>query len=247
MSLIETSFSEVVWKQFTFKRKAFFTTFGTLVILQLLAILFSSGGSASSGFSGKDMSVHLSYYSGDIVVIFTILWAFFVAIFITSQAARFDDYAFVGNRVSSHLANLLFLITASLIGGLSATLCGYIVRIFGYYSNDLMMGEGFLQAPLDFLLSIGAISLYGFLFATLGYLFGVIIQFHRSFVFLLPAICVGLMISAISSGYDAEMKAIFDFIVLESHFWLFLLKVFLLSGVFFAIAMGISNKLEVRK
>ncbi len=55
------------------------------------------------------------------------------------------------------------------------------------------------------------------------------------------------MISAISSGYDAEMKAIFDFIVLESHFWLFLLKVFLLSGVFFAIAMGISNKLEVRK
>lgn len=247
MSLIETSLSEVVLKQFAFKRTSFFTTFGTLVILQVLAIFFSSGGSGSSGFHGRDLSVELTFYSGDIVVIFTILWTFSLAIFTTTKATRYDDYAFVGNRLSSHLANVLFLLTASLIGGLSATLCGYIVRIIGYFSDDLTMGEGLFQLPLDFLLSIGAISLYGFLFAAFGYVFGVIIQFHRSFIFLLPAICVGVMIATVSNGYGEEMKAVFDFIIMETHFWLFLLKVLLVSGVFFGLAMLLSNKLEVRK
>lgn len=247
MSLIETSLSEVVWKQFAFKRRSFFTTFGTLVVLQVLAIFFSSGGSGSSGFHGRDLSVELTFYSGDIVVIFTVLWVFFIAIYATSKAARYDDYAFVGNRLSSHLANVLFLLTASLIGGLSATLCGYIVRIIVYFSDDLTMGEGLFQLPFDFLLSIGAISLYGFLFAAFGYVFGVIIQFHRSFIFLLPAICVGVMIATVSNGYGEEMKAVFDFIIMETHFWLFLLKVLLVSGVFFGLAMLLSNKLEVRK
>lgn len=247
MSLIETSLSEVVWKQFVFKSKSFFTTFGTLVILQVLAIFFSSGGSGSSGFRGRDLSVELTYYSGDIVVIFTILWTFSLAIFTTTKAARYDDYAFVGNRLSSHLANILFLLTASLIGGISATLCGYIVRILGYYSDVLTMGVGLFQAPVDFLLSIGGISLYVFLFAAFGYVFGMIIQFHRSFIFLLPVICVGVMIAAVSSGYDEEMKAVFDFIIMESHFWLFLLKVLLISGISFTVAILFSNKMEVRK
>ncbi|GIN71961.1 hypothetical protein J14TS2_24360 [Bacillus sp. J14TS2] len=247
MSLIETSLSEVVWKQFVFKSKSFFTTFGTLVILQVLAIFFSSGGSGSSGFHGRDLSVELNYYSGDIVVIFTILWTFSLAIFTTTKATRYDDYVFVGNRLSSHLANVLFLLTASLIGGISATLCGFIVRIIGYFSDDVMMGGELFQSPLDFLLSIGAISLYGFLFAALGYIFGMIIQFHRSFIFLLPVICVGVIIASVTSGYDEEMKAVFDFIMMETHFWIFLLKVLLISGIFFVAAILLSNKLEVRK
>ncbi|MBO0993870.1 hypothetical protein [Bacillus sp. SD088] len=247
MSLIETSLSEVVWKQFVFKSKSFFTTFGTLVILQVLAIFFSSGGSGSSGFHGRDLSVELTYYSGDIVVIFTILWTFSLAIFTTTKAARYDDYAFVGNRLSSHLANILFLLTASLIGGISATLCGYIVRILGYYSNELTMGAGLFQAPLDFLLSIGAISLYVFLFASFGYVLGMIIQLHQSLKYMLPVICVGVLIASVSSGYDEEVGAVFGFIMRESHFWLFLLKVLLISGIFFVVAILLSNKLEVRK
>lgn len=194
-----------------------------------------------------NMSIDLTYFSNGIVVTFTLLWAFSMAIFTTTKAARYDDYAFVGNRLSSHIANLLFLITACIIGGVSATLCGYIIKIIGYFSYSLTMGEGLFQAPHEFFLSIGAISLYCFLIATIGYLFGMIIQFHRSFVFLLPVICVGMIIASVSSGYDAEMKAIFDFIVMETHFWLFLLKVLLVSGVFFGLAMLLSNKLEVRK
>ncbi|MCJ7842564.1 hypothetical protein MUB24_17005 [Lederbergia sp. NSJ-179] len=247
MSLTETTLFDVVMKQYAFKRRAFFTTFGTLALLQLLGLLFSIGGSGGSGFLSENMSIDLTYYSGDIVIVFTILWTFIAAIFMTTKAARYDDYTFVANLLSSHLANLLFLLTACIIGGISAVLCGYLVRIFGYFSDGLTMGVGLFSAPLEFVLSVSAVTLYGLLFATLGYLFGTTIQLHRSFMFLLPALFVGAMIAGVVSGHDDKVKAIFDFIFLESHFWLFFVKVILVSGVFFTVAVGLSNKMEVRK
>ena len=103
MSLSRTSLMEVVKRQYLFKLKSFIQVFMTLVVLQLLAMLFSFNGVGMMGSSNGSVEMDIQYYSADIVVVFTMLWAFITAILITTKAYRNDDFAFVTNRLSSNL------------------------------------------------------------------------------------------------------------------------------------------------
>lgn len=133
MSFTQTSLVDVVRKQYAFKLKAYLLAFGTLVGLQLLAIFFSFGGVANMGTGSDDLEMNVTLYSADIVIVFTMLWAFITGILLTTKAYRYDDFAFVTNRVSSHLANALFLVTASIVGGMCAILCRFPLKVYIYY------------------------------------------------------------------------------------------------------------------
>lgn len=247
MSFNEVSLSDVVQKQYSFKLKAFLGALGSLAILQLLALLFSLGGSMGSGFFGGHIEIEISYLSGNTVILFTILWAFVTAINMTTRAARYDDFTFVTNRLSSNIANLLYILTVSLIGGVSAILCGYILRVIGFFIYDTKLGPTIMDTPAEFFLAIGAVTLYVFLFGALGYLIGMLVQISRIFIVLLPATLIGAMMAGFISGYESLVKAVFDFIFMESNFGLFFIKVIVLSSLFFLAAFTLSNKLEVRK
>ena len=132
MSLSRASLMEVVKKQYLFKLKSFIQVFMTLVVLQLLAMLFSFNGVGMMGSSNASVEMDIQYYSADIVVVFTMLWAFITAILITTKAYRNDDFAFVTNRLSSNLSNMLFLLTASILGGILAILSSYLMKVMMY-------------------------------------------------------------------------------------------------------------------
>ena len=134
MSLKTINLAETVKKQFVFKLKANIDVFSSLVWIQLLAILFSLNGVASMGMGGTNLSVDVKYYSADLVIIFTMLWSFVTAITITTKPYRNHDFTFVSNRLSSSLSNILFLLTASFIGSITATLSWKLSEITSIYS-----------------------------------------------------------------------------------------------------------------
>lgn len=133
MSLSKANLMDVVKRQYVFKLKSYIQVFMTLVVLQLLAILFSFNGAGMMGSSNASVEVDIQFYSADIVVVFTMLWAFITAILITTKAYRNDDFAFVTNRLSSNLSNMIFLLTASILGATLAILSSYLMKVMMYF------------------------------------------------------------------------------------------------------------------
>lgn len=250
MFFMKPSLSNVVFKQYNYKLKAYYSVFSTLIIIQLLALLFSLGsvGMSSTGFSNATVTV--SIYSADIVVVFTFLWAFIIAILMTTKAYRNDDFTFITNRLSHNLANFLFIVTASMIGGITAILSRYVLQVVKYYSSSLHFTKSNINFSelLQFLIGISATSLYVLLFSALGYLIGTIVQRNKLFAFLIPTAFIGLYILGITQPDNAPIRLIqtmFQFVFFETSFPLFLLKVFGLTALMFASSIALSNRLEV--
>ncbi len=247
MSLIEPNLSNVVKKQYAFKLQAFFGTFASLASIQILSILFSIGGVGSSGYGTAGLTVIVTYYSADFIIAGSMFWAFITGILITTRAARYDDFMFVSNRLTSNLANLLFLMTGSVIAGVSTILAGFLQKNISYFFGDSVYGEvsTLFQQPKEVLVAVIATTLYVFLFSMLGYLVGMIIQKNRAFIFLLPGLFTGLIVLGGISNEEA-VKAVFNFIFHEPSLLLFFIKVLIVAAVFFTGATALSNRMEVR-
>ena len=124
MYLADVKLRGVVKKQFLYKLKAHLSIFSSLFIIQVVGMLLSMNGSNSMGMSSNGYSLNISYYTGDIIIIFTMLWSFISAIIITTKAYQDDDFVFVSNRFSSNVNQYVFLIFASIIGGITSMLSG---------------------------------------------------------------------------------------------------------------------------
>lgn len=248
MSLTETSLWEVVKKQLRFKLKSYRGMYTSMMVLQLLAILFSFGGEGSSGGSSGNLSYDLRYFTGNMILAFTMLWAFISAILITTQAYRFDDYTFVANRISSHLSNILFLGVASLLGGITVLLASQSMKLIVLF---LQNREYIASPPLtlpQFVLGMAAMVMYIFLFTMLGYLAGMLVQKSKVFVVILPAVFFGaLFIDGMLAEQPTLLVSIGKFFGWETSFSLFTLKILTVSALAFAAAVLMSNRMEVRR
>ncbi|MBS4210144.1 hypothetical protein [Bacillus sp. FJAT-50079] len=246
MSFIEMSLTNVVKRQFRFKLKAYSGMFGTLVIMQLIGLVFSLLGPYQySGYgltSATNVSFH--YYSTDVVILFTMLWAFISALLITTKATRYDDFAFITNRMSSLLANILFLFAAGAVGGISAILCSYIVKIFYYFTGNI---EFMSSSPGQIFIGFVAATLYVFLFSAFGYLIGAFIQMSKLFIIIFPALFIGMIAVGVPLGQEEKITAIYHFFASESSLLLFALKIIIVSGLCFVCSAAILNRMEVRK
>ncbi|WP_226645821.1 hypothetical protein [Mesobacillus subterraneus] len=248
MYLTKVSLWDVVKKQFRFKLKSYRGVFTSLMMLQIIGILFSLGGEGGGGGSTETFSYDSNYYSGNFILAFMMIWAFISAIVVTTQAYRYDDYSFVANRLSSHLSNILFLGWASIIGGVTFLLASQSLKLAILFQQNrefidsqpmtvLQMGEG-----------LGATILYLFLFTALGYLVGMLVQRNRIFMIILPALLFGSMFMNVL--LESESTLVIDIgqiFVRETSFVLFLVKVLLASSLLYGVAAWISNSLEVRK
>lgn len=133
MSLTETSALTVVKTQYHYKTKAHAGLFFTLIAVQLLAFLLSLNGvGGSSGGSSQGIFYTIKYITGDMIIVFTLIWAFSIGISMANNGFK-TDFTFVSNRLSSHLSSLAFLLTAAVIGGVTATLCGLLLRVVLFF------------------------------------------------------------------------------------------------------------------
>ncbi|MBS4192666.1 hypothetical protein KHA94_21225 [Bacillus sp. FJAT-49705] len=246
MSLKNVNLTEVVKRQYFFKLKANIDAMSSLVFLQLLAMLFSMGGSNSFHSSYDQVALEVSYFSGDVIIGFTMIWAFVTAITITTRQYRNHDFSFVTNRLSSSLSNILFLLTASIIGGITAILARNLLLVFKYIFSE----EQIYGIPLtfqDLLLGVSATIIYLFAVSAIGYLIGALVQISKAFVVLIPVLFIGMLFIDGVMNRDPFIAYVFEFYVMESSFGLFFVKMVSTAALFFIASISILNRLEVRR
>jgi hypothetical protein len=246
MSLAEVNSWDITKKQYRYKLKSYFGVFSSLVAIQLLAILFSLNGTGMSGGSSGTFSYDVNYYSGDIIQVLVMIWAFITAIIITTKAYRYDDYSFVTNRLISHYSNILFLISASIMAGIMVFLTGHLFRLITIYlknADSIMISE---LTSVETLKGITASILYIFLCASIGYFVGILIQLNRMFSFILPVLFVGALFADGLNNDPTLFLSITLFFGSEKFLSFFILKSIVVSALFYTIAISISNRMEVR-
>ncbi|WHX41365.1 hypothetical protein QNH36_04185 [Mesobacillus sp. AQ2] len=248
MSLTKINLWDIVKKQFRFKLKSYRGMFTSLMILQIIGILFSLAGEGGGGGSTENFSYDMKNYSGNIVLAFMMIWAFISAIVVTTQAYRFDDYAFVANRMSSHIANILFLAWASVIGGVTFLLASQSLKLSVLFLQEREFIESQRLSTLQMAEGLAGTILYLFLFTALGYLVGMLVQRNRIFIIILPALFFGSIFINVFVGSESTLVIdIGQIFVKETSLLLFLLKVLFTSAIAFGSAILISDSLEVRK
>lgn len=250
MSLKKIRMIDIVKKQYVYKLRAYTQVFISLIFIQLLAILFSFNGVGSMGSSGDILSIEVHYYSADFVVAFTMLWGFISSILITTKTHRNIDFPFVTNRLSSNLSNMLFLLTASLAGGITAVLSIFPIKLIMHYlmGSVLVKSTSITAAPLEFLLGIFTTTLYVFLFSAIGYFVGTLVQINKVFAGLLPGLLLGsLYFDGAVRGKDGVVAYFFQLIFNEPSLPLFMVKVIIIAGLFLIGSFALSNRMEVKQ
>jgi len=242
MSFIKTNLTETVKKQYLFKLKANIDSFSTLVFIQLLAIALSFfGGVGSSGMSSEDIQIHVNYYSADLVIPFTLIWAFTTAITITTKPYRNHDFTFISNRLSSSLSNILFLATISILGSMTALLAGNMLNFLAYLRLDSLVYTG-TAGLKEVLIGICVTFLYVFLISAVGYFVGSLVQLNKLFTVLIPVLFFGWLFLGLQF-----ITNVFLFYGQESILSIFILKVLVTTSVLFLASTTIWNRLEVRQ
>jgi len=249
MSLLTVNTAEIVKKQFLFKLKANIDAFSSLVWIQLLAILFSLGGVASQGSHSDGLSISIKYFSSDVVIAFTMIWGLVTAITITTRPYRYFDFSFVTNRITSSLSNIIYLFTASVLGGVTAMLAKGLLIIIGYLFLDFQLLDFYSQSfhVRDFMIGTIAAVLYIFFISSIGYFIGTLVQVSRLFIVGIPVLFIGSMfLDGMMQREPMAMKTL-QFYFMETSLFIFIVKVFISTALFFAASISMLNRMEVRK
>lgn len=251
MSLARTSLLENSKKQFQFKLKSYMWAFSTLVILQLLGVLFSIGGTGSIGSGRNEMFIQIQYYSADIVIGFTMLWAFIVGTQITATIYKENEFMFVTNKLSHLLSDGAFLIVTSVMSGILALLSGFLIKVLAYLFLDFTpnVNAGITLDLKHVIFGLIATILCVALSGSLGYTVGMLVQLNKLFIVILPTVFFGLIyVSARYDLYDKNfMYQLFNFYFQESNIFLFIMKVVITIIGLFLASILISKQLEVRR
>ena len=246
-SLVEFSLFDAVKKQYLYKLKSHLGLFLAMAGVQVIALLFSLGGVMSHGMGTQYLYTFVSYFSSEIVIGFTFLWILVVAVLVTTKDYQNIDFTFVSNRLSSNLSNGAFLVTAALIGGFTAMLSGFLLRIIVYFrSSHYLLSQNFIVAPDVIFTGIAVTLLYLLLFGSLGYFCGVLMQLSKVFIVILPSLYFGAIILARRGDQMQVLSSVYDFFRGESSLTLFALKVILTAVLIYACSFMLSNRLEVR-
>ncbi|MEK5208641.1 hypothetical protein [Psychrobacillus sp. FSL H8-0510] len=241
MFLSNISLTSVVLSQVKFKLSAYSGLIYSLIILQVLGILFATGWS-SSGTSINNISINLNISSIDSGFIFVSLLAISVGNLITTRAYRYDDFSFVATRLSGNIANCIVLLIFSCYAGVTTYFTVYLMRIFLTFNstNEFVEGPTILDDPMNSLLTILAMIIFLWMFSSLGYIAGTLFQMHKLLFF-------GALVIIIMVLLTGTWIRISEIIFVENSSLLILVaKTFGIAILIFATSTAISNRLGVR-
>ena len=248
MSLTEISLLENVRHQYLYQLKGRPGLFIAMAGMQVLALLFSWGGVGYYGMGTPYLEVSIKYYSSDLVVSFTIIWMAIIAARVTTREYQNYDFSLVSNRLSGNLANAAFLATAAFVGGVTAILAGFLLRLIIYFKSDIyLLSEHLMPLPEDLFTGMAVTVLYLLLFGALGYFCGILARLSKVFVVLLA----GLFFAAVSYAGNSPalvtiLEKIYDFYRGEGSLALLAIKVLVTALLLYACSFMLSNRLEVR-
>lgn len=248
MSLTNANAAEIIKKQYFYKLRAHYGIFTSLFITQLVALTFSFMASGSMGSGGEGVSINVSYYTGNLIIAFTMLWAFISGVSMNSKLVSDGDFSFVTNRLTSHASSLAFLLTTTVVGGIMAMLGSSLLKTIIYFlKGDSILNHTYSIPVIELLIGVIATILYVTLFGIFGYAVASLTQLNKIFIFLLPLIFIGLLFVEGRTNGQGPLSVVFRFFAMESSLFLFAIKVIVVIGILCLTVITMSNKLEVRR
>lgn len=244
MSSKEVNLQSISLKQYYYKLKAYSSLVHSLIIVQMIALLFSLGGVSHMSSNNGKLSVSVQSYSSNIAIVFSLFWIAFIAVQLVSKPYKKMELPLVMNRLSGDLSNVGFLMTVCVFGGITSSLVGVLLRVITYFAFDRsqIVFNGFFLAYADLLLSMCIAILYMLLISALGYFIGVLTQLNGAFVIIIPVVILGVL-----KVYTDFAQSVFKFFAFEVSLSMFVLKVFITSIILFGISIFLSNRMEVGK
>lgn len=167
---------------------------------------------------------------------------------ITTKAERENGFTFVSNQLSNNLSNALFLLLASVLGGITTILASFLLRVIVYFFIDTnpIIGTGFTYQLSDVLIGIVAMIFYLILLGSFGYLLGMITQLHRMLPVIVPVLVIGMIITIAQTESDVIIR-LSEFYYQETNALFFILKILVTSILCFIGAILVSHRLEARR
>lgn len=242
MSLKEADLPSISLKQYVYKLKAYSNLFYGLILVQMIALLFSLNGTSYMSSSNGELFVSLKIYSANLVIAFSFFWVLFVAIQLTTKQYKKIELPLVTNRLSGNLSDAGFLMTACVFGGITSSLIGVLLRVVMYFTFDRsqIIFNKFLLTFSDLLLGMIVAILYMVLISALGYLMGVLTKVSMAFVIIIPSVILGLL-----RVYTDFVQTLIVFFTRETSLPLFALKLIITSLILFGVSILLSNRREV--
>lgn len=241
------SLSKAVINQYCYKLKAYSSCFCALVLIQLITVLFFSRTN-QMGTSVGNISLTSSTYSSMSCRVFTIIWIVIISMMISSVSNKDMIFTLPCNRLTDGLSDVGFIMTGCVFGTVTTVLLSMALRVEVYFLNmGNVLAEGFY--PIFGELCVIAIStfLYMLLFASAGYLAGVLIRWNKVFIILIPMCLMGVLIYAQMGYFHSYLTALLNFFINENLLALFAVKTVLIASILFALGITLTNGMEVKK
>ncbi|MFB1082893.1 hypothetical protein [Jeotgalibacillus sp. JSM ZJ347] len=245
MSLATVSTGNIIRQQVIYKCYAMADLWRSLVVIQLIAIFFSALGSGGMGTSDDIFSLSVSTFSNDIVFFFTVFWMLVASALITSKSYRYEDFSYVTTRLISQVSNGILLLVTVLTASLFTILSNYVIylSIFLFRNDEFYPGLATVGAPGELLLTFSAMFGYLLIASAVGYFFGVLIQFSKFFIAIIPLVLFGP--TMVRSLFIFEFG--YYFYAQESSIILFMTKTIITALLLYAASILVMNRKEVRE
>ncbi|GAA0451056.1 hypothetical protein [Alkalibacillus silvisoli] len=244
MSLTEVKPYDVVKKQSRLKINGFVRVFTSLVIAHLVAMVLSYNGTGSMGGSanGGMFNYRFNLISGDMIFIFTLIWAAVIPYGLVKDEQRDIDFTFVSNRLTNHLSNFVFLALMSLFGAIMTLGTSLLFKTLVYLLNSNVSVHT-SYAFFDIFIAIAVMFMYILLLASLGYAVSLMMNTHVIMKVVVPVTIFGL---AFLDPVHGTFSSMFQFYVFESSLILLSIKVIFTVIALFGVILLVSNRWEVR-
>lgn len=235
----------IVWNQFLLKLKANTDMLTGLAIFQVIALIFSLGGSAGFNYGS---GVEFNIYTSDIIVVFTMIWLLVIGVQVLRPASALMTYSMIANRKVDHLSNIIWLVTMAIIGTVTVLLANVLLQLMmSYFSEGVpLLPEAQLSIG-EYLVGVCTIFVYVLLAGAIGYFLGVLSQWNQLVKVFIPILLIVALLIVPNMVSEDVIVTVFTFIFLDEIFLLFALKMIVLAGLLFFASMKMGNRLEVRK
>ena len=242
------SFTVLTARQYRYKLRAYSGYLSALVLVQILGMIFAFSGSGYGSTGGSTFHLTTHVYSAKLIVIFSVIWSFALAILVSSRASKDAAFSLPGNRNTDSLSDIAFLLTGCLLGAVTTALSGAALRVVLLpFIHGEILADGFYPALGQLSIVALATFTYMLVFSAAGYFSGTLFRISKLFVIPIGVIIVFLIfynnaysdslsfLNASEQSYKSGLPTPFIWIMLG------------VFAVLYVLSAVISSRMEVKK
>ena len=244
MSLNDVFIMQNVKKQVRWKILSYSSIFMTIIAVQIIASLLFLNGTGQMGSGNAELSVQISNYSLDSMLMFSMITVFIISAMLASKHIMEENFSIVTTRLTASLSTIIAQLIICVIATCTALSSFYISTLVMRLNNseNTFLAQTAVEMKTLFLF----FSLLVVLSAA-GFFVGSFLQMNR---WIMAIIGVGVVIALfiyLVPSYEMNSSQDGEAIATNTTVWLTSLKCLGISAVIYAITIYIRNEQEVSR